>query len=151
MNLVNVVKSFFLGLFLGVVLLFYDSSDLSSGYRAIALLASGGIGFVVGLITEWLTAILPIGLARARMYFLINNLIALGVTTLLMGLLYAIAGGEERRANEFVPVLLIVLSVICVANLFDYAMYRRAQKKLSAFQASLRDSERRTSSDGEMG
>ncbi|MFD0674680.1 hypothetical protein [Cohnella sp. GCM10027633] len=136
MNLVNVVKSFFLGLFLGVVLLFYDSADATFKYRALTLLASGSIGFVIGLITEWLTAILPISLARARMYFLINNLIALGVTTILMGAMYAIASGAEGNEGEFVPVLFLVLGIICIANLFDYAMYRRAQKKLRTFKAS---------------
>ncbi|MBB3110868.1 uncharacterized protein YacL [Paenibacillus phyllosphaerae] len=133
----NMIKSFFLGLFLGIILQVYDPSDALFEDKVMAVLASGSIGFMVGLLTEWLTSVLPIRLANARMYFFINNLIALAVTTMIMGALILISGSRAGDKGEFVSALIIVLSIICIANLFDYLMYRRAQLKLKRFQASL--------------
>lgn len=133
----NITKSFFLGLFLGVILQLYDRSDALFEYKVLAVLASGSIGFMIGLSTEWLTSRLPISMANARTYFFINNLIALVVTTLIMVFLLMITGGTEEDEAGFTPVLSIVLGVICVANLFDYIMYRRAQNKLKSYQVRL--------------
>ncbi|MHA6481805.1 hypothetical protein ACX1C1_07860 [Paenibacillus sp. strain BS8-2] len=135
----NVIKSFFLGLILGLILLVFDDPDATLTYKVLAVLASGSIGFIIGFVTEWLTAILPIRLANPRMYFFINNLIALVVATLLMVSLYWITGGDHESNAPFVPVLLTVLSIICIANLFDYMMYRRAQSKLKTYQATIKD------------
>ncbi len=139
-NFENIIKSFFLGLFIGLVLQVYDQADTSFAMKALSVLASGSIGFIIGLVTEWLTAMLPISIANARMYFIVNNLIALAVATVLLASLLLITnGGAMGNKGEFTPILLIVLGVICLANLIDYLMYRRAQRKLLAFQASMED------------
>ncbi|MDQ6422003.1 hypothetical protein RB620_21465 [Paenibacillus sp. LHD-117] len=130
----NIIKSFFLGLFIGVILQVYDNSDVLFEYKVLTVLASGSIGFLVGLITEWLTSILPIRMANARMYFFMNNLIALVVTTIIMASLIMITSSKMVSKGEFAPLLLIVLGIICIANLFDYLMYRRAQNKLKRFK-----------------
>lgn len=135
----NVIKSFFLGLMLGVILQFADNTEALFSYRVLTVLASGSIGFIIGFVTEWLTSILPISMANARTYFFINNLIALAVATLIMVALFAIAGNEREGVESFVPVLAIVLGIICIANLFDYFMYRRAQTKLRHFKAMIKD------------
>lgn len=136
-NFKNCIKSFFLGVLIGAALQIYEHVDASISDRALALLLSGGIGFAIGLITEWLTSILPIRLAKARTYFMINNMIALVVTALIVGLLLPIAAVQPEGPGELIPVLILVLGIVCVANLFDYWMYRRAQKKLEAFKAEL--------------
>ncbi|MBD8497900.1 hypothetical protein [Paenibacillus arenosi] len=138
-HLVNVVKSFFLGLFIGVILQFTGYSDVSLSNTVLVVLASGSIGFIVGLLTEWLTSILPISMARARTYFFINNLIALVVTTFIMACSMIIADRSMVQATEIAWILWIVLSIICIANLFDYMMYRRAQHKLKAFKALMKN------------
>lgn len=138
-HLENIVKSFFLGLFMGVILQLYDHSDMVFKYRALTVLASGSIGFIIGFITEWLTSKLPISMANARTYFFINNLIALAVTTILMATLIMITSSNMVNEGEFTRALLIVLGIICVANLFDYMMYRRAQNKLKTFKAWIKD------------
>lgn len=135
----NVIKSFFLGLLLGVILQFYDNSEALFAYRVLTVLASGSIGFLIGFVTEWLTSKLPISMANARMYFFFNNLIALAVATIIMVALFAIAGSETEGIESFVPVLAIVLGIICIANLFDYFMYRRAQAKLRHFKSMIED------------
>jgi uncharacterized protein YacL len=138
----NIIKSFFLGLFIGVILQFYDRSDVRFEYQALRVLASGSIGFIIGFITEWLTSILPIHLANARMYFFINNFIALAVTAIIMAATFVMfTSSEAMNAEEITPIILIVLGIVCLANLFDYLMYRRAQNKLRTFKALIEDEE----------
>ncbi|WP_337100558.1 hypothetical protein [Paenibacillus sp. YIM B09110] len=138
-NLENIIKSFFLGLFIGGILQFYDHSDMLLSYRVLSVLASGSIGFIIGFITEWVTSILPIGMAKVRTYFFINNLIALIVATFIMGSLMMMTSDEVESKAQFMPVLLTVLGIICIANLFDYMMYRRAQTKLKTYKALIKD------------
>ncbi|MCM3781422.1 hypothetical protein M3231_00395 [Neobacillus mesonae] len=138
-HLENMIKSFFLGLFIGVILQFYDHSEMQLSYRIIAALASGSIGFIIGFITEWVTSILPISIANARSYFFINNFIALTVTALIMVSLLMITNDEMENKGKLMPTLLIVLVIICAANLFDYMMYRRAQKKLNLYKELLKN------------
>ncbi len=139
-HLENTIKSFFLGLFIGIALQFYDRFDASIEDVALRVLASGSIGFIIGLITEWLTSILPIRMANARMYFFINNVIALVVTAILMGSSVLIVSADERMGmKEIAQIMLIVLGIVCLANLFDYGMYRRAQSKLRRFKMSMKD------------
>lgn len=138
-HLDNIIKSIILGLFIGVILQFSDNTNIKFSYRVLAILASGCVGFFIGLVTEWLTAILPISMANARTYFLINNLIALIVTTVIMMSLIIITNSEMVKKGEFISVLLIVLGIICLANLSDYMMYRRAQNKLRKFKAMIKD------------
>lgn len=138
-NLENIIKSFFLGIFMGIVLQFYDRTEALASYQVLTVLASGSIGFIIGFITEWLTAILPISIANARMYFFINNLIALLVTSFIMAALLFITSSDMETEQQFMPVLLIVLGIICIANLFDYLMYRRAQNRLKTFKALIKD------------
>lgn len=138
-NLVNIIKSFFLGLFIGAILQVYDRSDVELSYRVLSVLASGSIGFIIGFITEWLTSVFPITMARARTYFFINNLLALIVTTIIMICLTLINSKQVDSELKLLPILWIVLSIVCIANLFDYMMYRRAQKKLQAFKAIMND------------
>ncbi|WP_139990599.1 hypothetical protein [Paenibacillus paridis] len=138
-NFENIIKSFFLGILIGVILQFYDHTDMPYAFKVMAVLASGSIGFIIGLITEWITAILPISLANARTYFFINNLIAVIVAALIMASLIVITSSTMENKESFLPIVWIVLGIICIANLFDYLMYRRAQKKLKTFKAWMND------------
>jgi len=135
----NVIKSFFLGLFIGVILQAYVPADLSIFDRVVSVLASGIIGFVIGFITEWWTARLPIRIANARTYFFINNLIALVVTAVIVGFLILIPGRRPEIGDQWLPIILIVLGIVCAANALDYWMYRRAQEKLESFKAGIRE------------
>ena len=138
-HLESVIKSFFLGLFIGIVLLFYHDAEAALAYKTVTVLASGSLGFLIGWLTEWLTALLPIRIANSRTYFFINNLLALIVTTFIMASFMLITGSAVEDMGQFMPTLLIVLGVVCVANLGDYMMYRRAQHKLQVFKASMKD------------
>ncbi|MUT64682.1 hypothetical protein [Paenibacillus sp. NEAU-GSW1] len=139
-NFENIIKSFFLGLFIGVVLQFNGSAaDIQFSYRVLSVLASGSIGFIIGFLTEWITAILPITIAKARTYFFINNFIALIVTAFIMTVLILVTNGETESRGGLVPVFLIVLSIVCAANLFDYLMYRRAQSRLKTYKEWMKD------------
>lgn len=132
----NIIKSFFLGIFIGVLLQLFHRTDELFAYKVLAVLASGSIGFIIGLVTEWLTAVLPVHLANARMYFFINNMISLVIAAIILTILFLMTRGQLESEQAFLPVLLTVLGAITVANLFDYWMYRRAQHKLQSFKSS---------------
>ncbi|UHA75419.1 hypothetical protein KIK04_10690 [Paenibacillus sp. 481] len=138
-NLESIIKSFFIGLFIGILLQFYDDADVLFSYKVLTVLASGSVGFIIGLITEWLTSILPIRMANSRTYFFIHNFIALIVTTFILISSMMFTSSEMEGQVEFTPILLIALGIICIANLFDYMMYRRAQHKLKSFKALIKD------------
>jgi|GEM_PF-1191609 len=133
----NIIKSFFLGLLIGAVLQFYEQAEAGFMYKVLSVFVSGGVGFIIGFITEWLTAILPISIANARTYFFINNLLALAVTTLILASLILITSRTMSNIADFTPMILIALGIICIANLVDYMMYRRAQIKLKLFKAHI--------------
>ncbi|WP_232278204.1 hypothetical protein [Paenibacillus sp. 481] len=135
----SIIKSFFIGLFIGILLQFYDDADVLFSYKVLTVLASGSVGFIIGLITEWLTSILPIRMANSRTYFFIHNFIALIVTTFILISSMMFTSSEMEGQVEFTPILLIALGIICIANLFDYMMYRRAQHKLKSFKALIKD------------
>ncbi|MHA7133107.1 hypothetical protein [Oerskovia turbata] len=142
MNFQDVVKSFFLGLGIGVVVLVANPGAGSLGLRALTVLASGGIGLLVGLVTEWLTSLLPVRLARPRTYFLLNGLIALATTTAIMLGLVALAGGMETAGRDAAargwwPVVALVLAIVVVANVADYLVFRWTRARLRRVQAAL--------------
>ncbi|MFJ2532825.1 hypothetical protein [Microbacterium maritypicum] len=134
MNIGNVVKSFFLGLGIGLVVLVLTSDAGTIGLRLLSVLASGGIGMLVGLVTEWLTSLLPIRLARPRTYFLINGAIAVIVTAVIMLTLMAFSGW---RGAGMWRLIVVVLAIVMVANIVDYLLYRRTMARLRRLQARL--------------
>lgn len=142
MNIGNVVKSFFLGLGIGVVVLFIDPDAGDLGLRTLSVLASGGIGLLVGLVTEWLTSLLPIRLARPRTYFLINGAIAVVVTAAIMFGLVALSGRAVADENGLWPIVGLVIAIVIVANVADYLLYLRTMARLRRLQASLDQSDR---------
>ncbi|MEV7961164.1 hypothetical protein [Oerskovia paurometabola] len=143
MNFRNVVNSFFLGLGIGVVMLVANAGAGDPGMWALTVLASGGIGLLVGLVTEWLTSLLPIRLARPHTYFLLNGLIALVTTAAIMlGLVGLAAGtgwgsGSQGGARGWWPVVGLVLAIVVVANVADYLVFRWTRARLRRMQASL--------------
>lgn len=134
MNFGNVVKSFFLGLGIGLVVLVLTPDAGTIGLRMLSVLASGGIGLLVGLVTEWLTSLLPIRLARPRTYFLINGAIAVVVTAAIMVTLLAVSGWKGAEVWGLVAV---VLAIVVVANVVDYLLYRRTMTRLRRLQVRL--------------
>lgn len=137
-NFANVIKSFFLGILIGVIIQLQTPPGLLLSYKVMSVLASGSIGFIIGLTTEWITSVLPIRIARMRTYFLVNGLIALSVTLILMIALSALAANDGLNQEGFLPVGLLVLGIVGTANLLDYMWYRRTQHKLDSFKASMK-------------
>lgn len=135
----NVIKSFFLGLFVGVILQLHDYTNVLFQYKVLMVLASGSVGFIIGFITEWLTSLLPIRMANSKTYFLINNVIALVVTALLVGLVVVMTSQDMDFKGDLLPIMFIVLGIICIANLLDFMLYRRAQRKLEVYKKLLKN------------
>ncbi|MFF2369297.1 hypothetical protein [Agromyces sp. NPDC058110] len=140
MNLGNVVKSFFLGAGIGVVTLLLPREPVDLGLQVLTVLVSGGIGLLVGLVTEWLTSLLPIRLARTGTYFLISGLIALVVTAAIMLGMVALArgmGADPDAAWDWWAVVLLILAIVAVANAVDYLLHRQRMSRLRRLQESL--------------
>ena len=134
MNYAEVVRSFFLGIIIGLVL--QPTVDAALGERVLSVLASGAIGLIIGLLTEWLTSLLPIRLARVYTYFAINSVIAVVATALVMLVLVALTRGASPAGWDPVPVIAIVVGIVVVANVVDFVPFHRAQVRLRALQAS---------------
>lgn len=137
MNLTNVVRSLFLGLGIGALLQFSIGAEASLLDRALTVLASGALGLVIGFVTEWLTSLLPIRIARTRTYFALNNAIALAVTLIVMLALVLLFGEHADSTWGFWPVIGVVLAIVCAANIAEYLLYRRTQSRLRVFQDGL--------------
>lgn len=137
-NLKNIIKSFFLGIFIGFVLQFNNDADTLVSNRILILLASGSIGFIIGFITEFATSILPISIAKPRVYFFISNLISLVVTGLIIVFSMIISDGIENK-KEFLPMACIILCIVFAANIVDYVIYQRTQNRLKKYKDLLND------------
>ena len=136
-NMEDVVKSFFVGIAVGLALSGFATGSADMVTRVLSVLAAGAIGLLIGFVTEAFTALLPIRIARTRTYFFINNLIAIVVTTAVMLALVALSGGASPTPLGWWPVIGVAVSIVSVANLIDFLMYRRAQQKLRALQDAL--------------
>jgi FtsH-binding integral membrane protein len=134
----NIIKSYFLGILIGIVLQFNDI-ELTGSDRILIILSSGMMGLSIGFVTEWITSKIPISLAKPLNYFLINNMIALIVTTCIMLFALATIRSELNNISEFLPILGIVLVIVFVANLGDYILFLRAQNKLKIYKGKLKE------------
>lgn len=137
MNYENVVKSFFLGLGIGSVLQVLGGVPIATWTWALGILASGALGLIIGFVTEWLTALLPLRIARTRTFFLVNNVIAVVITALVMALLYVFADEAARALWNWWEATGVIVGIVCIANVVDYFFYRRAQRQLHALQEAL--------------
>lgn len=140
-NFGNVVKSFLLGIGIGVIINVASALQPGGGASdvgtwSLTIAAGGLIGLVIGLVTEWLTALLPIRMARTRTYFVINGVIALIVTTAVLLLARAALGGGFAAADWW-QTLGAILLIVTIANILDYAVYARTNARLRARQADL--------------
>lgn len=140
-NTDDVVKSFFVGIAVGLALIAFAPGSADLVTRVLGVLASGAIGLLIGFVTEVLTALLPLRLARTRTYFFINNLIAIVVTTVVMLSLVALSGGAAPTPFGWWPVVGVAVSVVTVANFVDFLMYRRTQSRLRAAQSALAEAQ----------
>lgn len=139
MSITNVWKSSLVGLVVGLLLQLGAATGTGLADRLGTLLACGAAGLVVGLVTEWLTSLLPARYARTGVYFAVNNLVALAVAAAATLTLVALESGALGTAREWWPVLVVVLVVVAVANTVDYLAHRRTGARLRQVQAALRD------------
>lgn len=140
-NYQNVVKSFFLGIGIGATLQVLGGVQPATWLWVAGILASGALGLVIGFLTEWLTSLLPLRIARTQTYFFFNNLIAVVITATVMVLLFAFADDDARARWNLWPIIGLIVAIVCVANFVDYLLYARAQRRLHALQAALKDAE----------
>jgi hypothetical protein len=136
-DLTAIFKSFVLGLVIGAALLLTAPAGAGLAEGALNVVVCGAVGLVIGAATEWLTSLLPIRIARTAVYFLVNNLIAVVITAIVTTALVAVNPAGVVDRGGLGSVVALVVAIVCVANLGDYLVYRRAQRRLHAFQATL--------------
>lgn len=124
----NIVKSGLLGLFIGFVMQVSQNSDSSLEIWLYALLLSSLIGTVIGFITEGFTVMIPIRLANTKIYFFINNIIALVITSLVLIALNHFVFHALSGFVDWLKLLATILSIVTIANFIDYQVYKKSQK-----------------------
>lgn len=133
----NIIKSGLLGLFIGFVMQVSQNSDSSLEIWLYALLLSSLIGTVIGFITEGFTALIPIRLANTKMYFFVNNIIALVITSLVLITLNHFVFHALSGVLDWLKLLATVLSIVTIANFIDYQVYKKSQRKLNEYKENL--------------
>lgn len=132
-NFINIIRSSFLGVFIGICFNLYISSHYTFTEWFYFALISGLIGLVIGGITEVATAFLPISIAKPRVYFSINGLIAIVVAAIVFLLINHFWGTNGITKDEIVTIVIIIM-IMTLANILDYVMYKKANKKLKIFK-----------------
>lgn len=135
MNLISIAKSGLLGLAIGFALALLNLANASFADHLLNGLVAGVVGLVIGALIEWVTSLLPLRIAHTATYFLINNAIAVVISALVTTLLVLFASEEIR--DRLWGILAVVVAIVCVGNLLDYLLYRRAQQRLRAAQSAL--------------
>jgi hypothetical protein len=133
----NIIKSGLLGLFIGFVMQVSQNRGSSLEVWLYALLLSSLIGTIIGFITEGFTAMIPIRLANTKMYFIINNIIALVITSLVLITLNHFVFRALSGVWDWMKLLATVLSIVTIANFVDYQVYKKSQRKLNDYKESL--------------
>ena len=135
-NFINIMKSFFLGVFIGICL---NAGSHNTFWEWLYIALIGGlIGFVIGGITEVATAFLPISIAKPKIYFLINGLIAVGVAVVVFLLINHFFNAKSMTTEDIVKFVMIIM-IINLANILDYFMYKRANKKLKIYKERIEE------------
>lgn len=137
-NFINIIKSVFLGAFIGICFHLYTGSHHTFLEWLYIVLISGLIGFVIGGITEAATAFLPISIARPKIYFLINGLIAIVVAAIVFLLINRFFGTRSMTSEDILRFVIIIM-IMNLANILDYFMYKRANKRLKAYKKRIEE------------
>lgn len=136
-NRANIVKSFFLGMFIGGVFQWGSDGGFWIPGTLLVLTASGMIGLVIGWITELATSMLPISMARPHIYFLLNGGISLIITGAMIFFSLTIAGGPEA-AGEILSMLWPILAIVLTANVGDFIIYQETHRRLKKYKEAIR-------------
>jgi len=136
-NYKNIFHSSWIGMLISIIAQIIIGNTAESGIIPAAIAAGAGIGFVIGIITETITAILPISIAKTGLFFFINNLIAI-LTTIFILFILAYTGKMIMDIHTLKSVIPIAVIIIAVINLFDYIMYKRTNRKLKSYQDKMK-------------
>lgn len=128
----NILFSFIIGALIGLFshIALNPASNLKS--LMICVLMSGIIGLFVGTVIEFVMALLPVTIAKPGTYFLINNLTALFVTSVVILSLY-FYWRDNFTTGDLVIVLIIAFGTVIGANILDYYKYKRTNARLMEY------------------
>lgn len=132
----SIVKSFYLGVLIGLGIQIYLQAYEDLFYFILSLMFSGIVGLIIGTVTEVITSLFPISIAKPKTYFFINNCVAVGVTAMLfiIGQTYL---KSDLSSDVYFKLIGAICAVVAVANVLDYLNYKRTNKKLMAYKKSI--------------
>ncbi|WP_105616402.1 hypothetical protein [Vallitalea okinawensis] len=133
MNVKNIVYSVYLGLFIGASIQFYFGQHRNIGLFLVVLIISGIIGLLIGGITEFFTALLPISIATTNKYYLFNNIIALMVTLIVFASISRFIDLSKHPKNN-IYMMLFICCTISICNLLVYTNHKRINKRLEKYK-----------------
>lgn len=128
----NSLYSFVIGAIIGLVAYLSLNSAPDAGSLLLCAFISGVIGLVVGIVIMVAMSLLPVKIAKTRLYFIIGNLLALLVTAAIILTIYFI-GVEDFNSRDLLVVLAIAFPVIILANILEYVKYKKTNRKLIDF------------------
>lgn len=131
-NYMNIFKSLFLGIFVGAVVIAYLNGYESAQVSMLQLLLSGVAGLLIGAVTEIITSLLPIDIAKTSTFFFINNMVAIITTVFILFVTFTIIGENMKEVS--LEILIISCIIIAIANVIDYLMYKNTNRKLQDYQ-----------------
>lgn len=131
-NYTNIFKSLFLGIFVGAVVIASLNGYESAQVFILQLLLSGVAGLLIGAVTEIITALLPIDIAKTSIFFFINNMVAIITTVFILFVTFTIIGENMKEVS--LEILIISCIIIAIANIIDYLMYKNTNRKLQDYQ-----------------
>ena len=135
-NMKNVYYSFFIGAIISMTSRYILLKDFTLIFDAVSFFISGLLGLTIGFLVEIFTALLPLKLAKMKLFFLINNLMAIFITVIFLIVFY-LSGLIQTTKPQLYKVLIIAAVIIALINFFDYLNYRATNRKLQKFQKQL--------------
>lgn len=129
----NILFSAGLGILIGLVSRLLVGGTWNVENLLISTLVSGAAGFLIGALTEWILTLLPVRHAKLRTYFLVNIFLALLITGAILtsAFLFVL---KDLTATDTIKIIGVAFILIILANFFEYSRYKKANKRLNAFQ-----------------
>lgn len=132
-NFKNILYSGYLGLFMGLVIQVLYGQYKYINLFILVLIASTLVGIIIGAITEFLTALLPIRLASTKVYYAVNNVFALIATVTIYALFTSMLDLKKYPKNN-IAMLITICSFITFCNLIVYFRHKYINRKLQEYK-----------------
>ncbi len=131
-NYQNIIESFWIGIIIGLCFMFSLHILQYHGNTTPIVLASGGLGLVVGAISEFITSFVLVSIAKAKNYFIFSGLIGTLVTITTLFVIQLSTNLFIQPLQFRIGVGFIIL-IIIIANVIDFYHHKKTKHSLRVF------------------